>query len=118
MPLFVYISGPLTSSGYIPENVRQAVTAAHYVEWLGGVAYLPHLSVLEDFVDPYTPEQYMTRDLAWISKCDVLLRLPGESVGADREVEEAHRLGVPVVHGRWEFKLWWTRREGHIDERV
>ena len=38
----------------------------------------------------------MAIELPWVAVADALLRLPGESVGADIEVGEARRLGIPV----------------------
>ena len=42
-------------------------------------------------------EEWIECCLAWVAKCDALLRLDGESRGADLEVAEARRLGIPVV---------------------
>ena len=42
---------------------------------------------------------WMPDFLLWLASCDELVRLPGESAGADREVSEARRLGIPVVFG-------------------
>jgi hypothetical protein len=36
--------------------------------------------------------------MAWLAKCDCLLRLPGESKGADNEVFWAKKLGMPVYY--------------------
>ena len=35
-------------------------------------------------------------DLRLVERCDVLVRLPGDSAGADREVAHARRRGIPV----------------------
>lgn len=43
-------------------------------------------------------DEWLAVDLAWVAAADAVLRLPGESVGADREVAEAERLGIPVFH--------------------
>ncbi|WP_233888280.1 DUF4406 domain-containing protein [Paraburkholderia flagellata] len=34
-----------------------------------------------------------------IQQCDAVLRIPGESKGADGDVELAHKLGLPVYYG-------------------
>ena len=55
-----------------------------------------------DLTAPFGPDTHQTwlpYDFAWLAKCDALLRLPGESVGADREIEEARRLGIPIFYG-------------------
>jgi hypothetical protein len=33
-----------------------------------------------------------------LARCDAVLRLPGESVGADQDVALARRRGLPVYH--------------------
>ncbi len=45
-----------------------------------------------------TYEAYLEMDFAWIAVCSALVRLPGVSKGADMEVEEAGRLGIPVFN--------------------
>lgn len=35
-------------------------------------------------------------DLAWLERCDALLRVPGPSAGADREVAHARERGLPT----------------------
>ncbi len=40
----------------------------------------------------------MMMDKAWIAHMDALLRLPGESQGADIEEETARALGLPVFY--------------------
>lgn len=35
-------------------------------------------------------------DLAWVDVCDFVVRLPGESKGADAEVARAYERGIPV----------------------
>lgn len=39
---------------------------------------------------------WLAMDFAWIEASDAVLRLPGESVGADAECEHAGEVGVPV----------------------
>ena len=41
----------------------------------------------------------MALDRAWLECSDIVLRLPGESPGADREVAYALELGKPVYEG-------------------
>jgi hypothetical protein len=40
----------------------------------------------------------------WQTKCDALLRLPGESIGADIEVAFARQIGQPVFYSVSELK--------------
>jgi hypothetical protein len=69
---------------------------------LGFVPFVPHLSALWDIVDgessPITYDDWLKYDFAWIDCCDALLRMPGESRGADMEVEYARSKGIPVSY--------------------
>jgi len=94
--MFVYIAGPYTSPDPAV-NVRRAIDSAQSVMRMGHVPHIPHLSHFWHMIYPGEYEQWMSLDFAWLSKCDVLLRLPGASPGADREMLEAARLGLRVV---------------------
>lgn len=93
---FVYIAGPYTNGG-VSVNVRNAIFAGDELSAKTGVTvFIPHLCHLWDLIVTHEYEYWMKHDLAWLSKCDALLRLPGQSKGADLEVAEANRLGIPV----------------------
>lgn len=95
--MHVYIAGPYTSPDPI-QNVRRAVDAAQELKRRGHHAFVPHLNAFWHLLYPAPYEDWMSEDLAWLAKCDVLLRLAGESPGADREEAHAKELGVPVVY--------------------
>ena len=91
----VYIASPYTKGDPVL-NVRRSLEAADELMLLGFVPFAPLLSHFWHF---YSPKDYLVwtaYDLEWVPVCDALLRLPGESTGADREVEEAREHGVPV----------------------
>lgn len=93
----IYIAGPYTK-GDTAKNVRRAIYAADYVTaTLGHVAFCPHLTHFWHFVIPHDDINFWYKyDLEWLRCCDAILRLDGESHGADREVELAIELGLPV----------------------
>lgn len=97
----VYIAGPYTGDGTLPsrrENVRVAVDVASQLMDLGYDYFLPHLSHFVDLHHQQPYEKWLKLDFVWLAQCEALLRIPGNSPGADREVEEAHRLGIPVFY--------------------
>lgn len=55
-----------------------------------------------------THEDWLEMDKEIIRRCDAVLRLPGESVGADDEVVCAERNGIPVFHDVEEVIRWAT----------
>jgi hypothetical protein len=91
----VYVAGPYTQ-GDVAENVRAAILAADWLAQQGCVPFCPHLSHFWHLLNPHPYEFWLAQDLAWLAVCDALVRLPGPSAGADGEVAEARRLGLPV----------------------
>ena len=92
----VYIAGPL-SSGWLPDNIRHAVNMAELVYQLGAVPFVPHtLGTLWEFIEPHPHEFWMELCLSYLRRCDGLVRIPGESTGADMEVAFAREHGIPV----------------------
>ena len=96
---YIYLAHPI-SKGNQFQNIRGAVVTADRLMRAGYVVFNPGLSALHDMIIKGTPyELYMAQDFAWIEKCDCLIRLPGESQGADREVAYAKDIGIPVFFG-------------------
>jgi hypothetical protein len=93
----VYIAGPYTSDPGL--NTLRAIQAGNQCMDVGLWPFIPHLSHYPHTLVRERPyEDWMALDLAWLAKADILWRIPGDSPGADREVAEAHRLGIPVVY--------------------
>lgn len=91
----VYIAGPLTKGDSI-KNLKRAVEFAGRLAAAGHVPYCPHLSWFMELSTPLGWDEWMRIDLAWLSKCACVVRLPGESRGADVEVAHAISLEMPV----------------------
>lgn len=91
----VYVAGPYTK-GDVAINVREAILAATELSDAGLVPFVPHLTHFWHTVVPRPYEDWLRLDMEWLRLCDFVLRLPGDSNGADKEVAEARRLGVPV----------------------
>lgn len=102
----VYVAGPYSDD---PEgNLDRAAKVADEVEALGHVPFVPHL-----LGHAWEQRSEVERDhaawlrwcLTWLPACDVLLRIPGESPGADQEVGEAIELGKPVLFGLAQLRM-------------
>lgn len=113
----IYIAGPYTA-GQQAERVREAVLAGLEVLRSGHVPFIPHLYHFAHFLCPHPYETWMTLDLAWLAACDGLVRLPGESPGADREVERAKSLGMPVWFGLHAFLLEHGKRPVPVEQTL
>ena len=64
--------------------------------------FVPHLQRLSQMIQPQDREYWLKHALAWLLKCDVLFRLPGESNGAEEEECVAVFEGIPVVKSHTE----------------
>ena len=107
--LLVYVAGPM-GKGDLHFNVCRGVEAGRKLMAAGIPVIVPHLTAFMGVspLKPYaraektpngtTVEDWYAMDLVIVRRCDSLLRLPGESVGADLEVAEAHLHGKPVFY--------------------
>lgn len=91
----IYVAGPITKGDQFA-NVRAAVDAANQLADLGFFPFVPHLFAHWHIIHPRHYEAWMALDFEYLSVCHALLRLPGESAGADREVAFARERGIPV----------------------
>lgn len=64
----------------------------------GAAPYCPHWSIFQDMLFHREYEDWMTLDFEIIKRCDALIRMNGKSDGADREVDLATELGIPVFY--------------------
>jgi hypothetical protein len=93
----VYIASPYTI-GDVAFNVRRQLEMSDRLMSLGYCPVAPLLTHFQHLCFPRPYEDWMLVDLEMISRCDVLLRMEGESSGADREVAHALSIGIPVVY--------------------
>jgi hypothetical protein len=116
----VYICGPI-SKGDLCHNINQATAAFVALAKAGFAPLCPHWSVYSKPVrrevltdddgeqwdaliceatrngnNQMTHADWMGVDFSWVVSADALLRLPGESTGADLETECAREHGIPV----------------------
>lgn len=103
--IVVYVSSPYTQ-GVPADNVHVQLEAAHRLMDLGCCPVAPLLSHFLHLVRPRSYEEWMACDLELVTRCDVVLRLPGTSTGADRETDRAKYLGIPVVYSWDELTRW------------
>lgn len=98
----VYIASPYTK-GDVAVNVRtQLETANKLMNW-GFAPFAPLYSHFQHMAFPRPYEDWIKIDLEWVKVCDAVLRLPGESNGADGEVFFAQQNNIPVFYSIWEL---------------
>jgi hypothetical protein len=66
-----------------------------FVPGLWAAAMADHETTADELMDY---EAWMAYDFEWLSTCAAVLRLPGDSPGADREVDAALNAGKPVFY--------------------
>lgn len=101
--VYVYVAGPYSWPDPV-ENTHHAVEVADQLVRLGYTPYLPHASLIWHLVKPHPVDYWYALDLLWLQKCDVVLRMPGKSPGADAEVAMATKLGIEVVYSVQELQ--------------
>lgn len=93
----LYVAGPYTRPDPVGNThavCRVAMEIYERTEWCPVV---PHLSLLWHAVTPREYDHWLEYDLHLMRKCDAVIRLPGESTGADAEIVEAVRLGMRIL---------------------
>ena len=93
----VYVAGPY-SKGDVAVNVKRAIDYGMHINDCGGYAIVPHLTHFMHIIHNRKYEYWLEVDNRIIPKCDMLVRLSGESSGADKEVELAKSLNIPVIY--------------------
>jgi hypothetical protein len=102
---FVYIASPY-SIGDKLTNVKASLEVANILMDKGFVPYAPLLNHFQNEMFPRPEKDWLEFDIRWLYKCDALLRLPGESKGADEEVRAASHVGMPVFYSIEELLKW------------
>ncbi len=97
MRKIIYVAGPMTK-GSMAHNVGQAVRAAVELIKRGFAPHVPHLWFYVEVHHDLTWSEMMEVDEPAVRSAAAVLRLPGESTGADRECEWARAAGIPVFH--------------------
>jgi len=106
----VYVAGPYTQGDSV-HNVREALRTADILLNFDYCPFVPHLTHFWHLVFPRPYDTWMRLDKEWLRQCDVLLRLSGNSPGADEEEMLAHSLYIPVVHSIAELEKLYAAAE-------
>ena len=102
----VYVAGPYRYPDPV-DNTRNAIVVAERLELSGLItACVPHVNLVWSRVHPHDAEFWLDYDIAFLSKCDALLRIPGISDGADDEILYAKEVGMSVFHNEADVLEW------------
>jgi hypothetical protein len=92
----VYIASPY-SIGCKEENVNKQIDFAELIMLLGHCPIIPLYSHYHELRHSHDYKEWIEIDKAKILKCDMLVRLPGESKGADIECQFAYEHNIPII---------------------
>ena len=104
----VYIAGPMSNggAGYDLERINDAIRVHLRLINDGFVPHCPQLTMFCELMFPGTVSytEWMALDRNYIDDCDIVLRLPGESKGADNEVQYAQSRSKTVYYSLYELQ--------------
>lgn len=95
-PLVIYIAGPYSAPDPCINTHRAIAYADVLLQRDLCVPVVPHLSHFWHTMHPHPYGDWIRMDLALLERCDGVIRLAGDSPGADGEVARANELGLPV----------------------
>jgi nucleoside 2-deoxyribosyltransferase len=103
---YIFLAAPYQGTGThdhtsyfaIHANISRVHAMALALARLGYGFFAPHVhSAHNEVIAPDVPAAYWYElDLHFLHACDAVLRLPGDSRGADAECREAAKSGIPV----------------------
>lgn len=105
----VYVAGPYTK-GSVVANVRKAIEVGNQLAEMGYVPFIPHLNHFWNLLFSHEYEFWLNYDLEWVAICNAILRMPGESNGADREVVLADSKNIPIFFDVESLHRYFTQK--------
>lgn len=105
----IYIAGPMTL-GDVEDNVQRGLDMYYMLMDKGYIPFCPQLSHYAPGPaggEPISWHQWLVYDEEWVDQCHAVLRLTGDSRGADREEQHAREMGIPVYYSVEELDAEW-----------
>jgi hypothetical protein len=93
--MFVYLACPYTK-GNVIENVRRSMRLFEHVANYGLLPFNPLLSHFQNEAYERDYQWWINYDLEILKRCSAIIRLSGESKGADLEVAFATIAEMPI----------------------
>jgi len=109
----VYIASPYTL-GDVAVNVKNQMDVADLLMNAGIAPFVPLYSHFQHMAHPRPYQDWIKLDNEWVLVCDAVLRLPGESTGADDETTLAMENQIPVFYTIEEVLAYYKELEEGI----
>ncbi len=95
MKPLIYLAGPIDGGGTRAANLALALEYSEYILEIGGIPYSPQLNgIFWNAFSPKPRDVWLQMDFDMILHCDALVQMPGESEGADKELNFAIYNGI------------------------
>jgi hypothetical protein len=108
-PVRVYVAGPYSIEPAL--WTAMAIEAGNRLLEAGYAPFVPHLAHYWDRLHyQHDYDTWLHYGLTWLEACRAVVRLPGKSPGADREMARAAELDIPIYAGVDHFLREWGRR--------
>jgi len=104
----VFISSPYTH-GDAADNVRLQINFADKLMDEGFYPYVPLLTHFQHLVHHREYNDWLDQCMVWVESCDCLLRIGGDSAGADKEIQHAKDVGIPIFYTIDNLLKWYYR---------
>lgn len=95
----IYIAAAYTQPDPV-QNTHTVIRIADALLDAGFMPLIPHLTLAWHLVSPKPYDTWLAYDRHLLARCDVLLRVPGYSLGATQECTFADELAIPVIRPR------------------
>ena len=93
----VYIAGPY-SLGDVGCNIKKVLSVADKLIERGYMPYIPHLAHFWHICSPKSYDFWLSLGITYMLCCDAVLRISGESFGAEKEILYAKKYNIPVFY--------------------
>lgn len=110
----LYLAGPYSEPDPVLNTnaaIREAARIMQATRAKDGtypvLVFVPHVMMAYHLVQPMSYEFWLDYSMEILRRCDAVVRLPGESSGADKEVAEARKMNIPVYDSVEEFLMSW-----------
>ena len=98
----IYLAAPYTK-GDVAQNVHNVIKVADMLLEMGHIPFVPHLTHFWHCVSPKPWDVWLKIDKEVLRRCDAVLRVTGDSKGADLEVEYAKEIKLPVYYNIYDL---------------
>lgn len=93
----LYVAGPYTRPDPVINTHGACKFATAIYEAGLWTPMVPHITLVWHAITPRPINFWYALDLAHMSRCDAIVRLPGDSTGADAEVAYAREIDLPII---------------------